>query len=138
MAEDTTSPRKTPQAEAASDTVNEAATINAPQFRRLRLGMALMSGVLVLSFMVVAAAFVWRLGNPSPREAKVAAPEGRFGLSQVGIAQGEVVRTVSMEGERLVIHVEGKQGDSIILVDARTGAELGRVLVTPVSDFVQR
>ncbi|WP_041535961.1 DUF6476 family protein [Parvibaculum lavamentivorans] len=127
MAEDTTSQREAPQSVAAGG----------PDLRKLKRAMAIMSAVLVLSFMVVIAAFVWRLSGSGSREA--ALPSGdQFGVSRIAVAPGETVRSVTLDEERIAVHVGSDGAEAIIIINVKTGEELGRILLTPMSGFAAR
>lgn len=111
------------------------------KLRKLKFMMALMSGFLVLTFMVVVAAFVWRLsgsGSGGEGAARVALPAGHFGASRVAVAPGERLHSVTMEGGRIAIAVGSDNAEAVIIVDAKTGQELGRILLTPMSGFAAR
>ena len=102
--------------------------------------MALMSGILVLSFMIVVAAFVWRLsgGGASDEQRRATQPAGYFGASRIAVAPGESVRSVTLGEGRMAIHVASDDVESVIVIDVKSGSELGRILLTPVSDFAAR
>ncbi|MBO6667794.1 DUF6476 family protein [Parvibaculum sp.] len=109
------------------------------KLRKLKFMMALMSGFLVLTFMVVVAAFVWRLsGSGGEGAARVALPAGHFGASRIAVAPGERLRSVTMEGGRIAIAVGSDNAEAVIIVDAKTGQELGRIMLTPMSGFAAR
>ncbi|MFN4354670.1 hypothetical protein [Parvibaculum sp.] len=110
------------------------------KLRKLKLLMGMMSGFLVLTFMVVIAAFVWRLsgGGAEGGAPRASLPAGYFGISHVGIAPGQMVRSVTLGEGRVAIHVTGGDADMVILADPKSGAELGRIVVTPMSDFAAR
>lgn len=102
--------------------------------------MGLMSGILVLTFMVVVAAFVWRLsgGGASDEPRQATHPAGYFGASPIAIAPGETVRSVTLGEGRMAIHVASDDAESVILVDVKSGSEVGRILLTPMSGFAAR
>lgn len=123
-----------------SPSPGEGGQLDEAKILRLKRMMGLMSGILVLSFMIVVAAFVWRLsgGSTSDEPRRATHPAGYFGASRVALAPGETVRSVTLGEGRMAIHVASKDAESVILVDVKSGAELGRVLLTPVSDFAAR
>ncbi|MBA4209851.1 MAG: hypothetical protein C0454_10005 [Parvibaculum sp.] len=129
-----------PASGASRDQVEPGQPIDEEKLRRLKLTMGVMSGFLVLTFMVVVAAFVWRLtgGAPAGEAPRAAHPAGYFGMSRIAIAPGEAVRSVTLGEGRLAIHVAGDNGEAVILVDPKSGAELGRILLSPMSDYAAR
>lgn len=136
MAEDTTSRRETPQAVDAG--AADPTGLNAANLRKLKITMAAMSGVLLLSFMVVIAAFVWRLSGAGGGGGTAVLPGDHFGVSRVAVAPGESVRSVTLNEERVAIHVGSDSAEAVIIIDVKTGEELGRILLTPMSGFAAR
>ena len=96
--------------------------------------------ILAAGFIFVVAVMVKRNAHPAP--AATIGLGGRFGVSDIHVAPGETVKTVVMNDDRIAIHtVTVKQGaaalEEIIVVDARTGVELGRIRLRPLSDFAE-
>ena len=57
-----------------------------------------------------------------------------FGTDSLG--RDLMVRT--MEGGRIAIAVGSDNAEAVIIVDAKTGQELGRIMLTPMSGFAAR
>ncbi|MEQ9123845.1 MAG: DUF6476 family protein [Alphaproteobacteria bacterium] len=111
--------------------------MNTPaNIRRLKFVVAGLGAVLVLGFAVIVAVIIQRASTMDERRA--ALPAGHFGVSRVGIAPGETVRSVTLGDGRLAIHVGSDSAEAVILIDPKTGEELGRVLLAPMSGFASR
>jgi hypothetical protein len=133
-----------PEDDAHEGPVTKGEPLSEERLRRLKFLMAIMSGFLVLTFMLVVAAFVWRIsgaggsGAGGEGAAQAAYPAGWFGASRVAVAPGEKLRSVTMEDGRIAIAVGSDNAEAVIIVDAKTGEELGRILLTPMSGFAAR
>ena len=125
-----------PEEDARDEAPQKGEPLSEEKLRRLKFLMAGMSGFLVLTFMLVVAAFVWRLsGAEEEGPARAALPAGYFGASRIAIAPGERLHSVTMESGRIAIAVGSDHAEAVIIVDAKTGEELGRILLTPLSGF---
>ncbi|MDZ4380181.1 MAG: DUF6476 family protein [Parvibaculum sp.] len=125
-----------PEEDARDEVPQKGEPLSEEKLRRLKFLVAGMSGFLVLTFMLVVAAFVWRLSGAEERgPARAALPAGYFGASRIAIAPGEKLRSVTMESGRIAIAIGSGDAEAVIIVDAKTGEELGRILLTPLSGF---
>ena len=125
-----------PEEDARDEAPQKGEPLSEEKLRRLKFLVAGMSGFLVLTFMLVVAAFVWRLSGAEERgPARAALPAGYFGASRIAIAPGEKLRSVTMESGRIAIAIGSDHAEAVIIVDAKTGEELGRILLTPLSGF---
>ncbi|HEX7775222.1 MAG TPA: hypothetical protein VF449_01695 [Parvibaculum sp.] len=112
-----------------------------PNTRLLKVVVVTMGLLLVLGFAVVVATIVRRASHPEAASSAVGFG-GRFGVSDVHVEPGQKVRSVTMTDERLAIHVGsdkagGNGGEEIIIVSAKTGVELGRIRLRPLTDLAQ-
>lgn len=96
----------------------------APRMAVLKGAVIVMGILLVAGFGLVIATIVNRASHPTA--ASSVGPGGRFGISDINIERGDRVRTLTMNEGRLVIHIAGEKGEEIIVVNVKTGAELGR------------
>lgn len=103
-----------------------------PHYRGLKTAVIVMGVLLVVGFIVLFSAIVYRavkLGaqdGADPREVK-----GAFGEIIAGISRQGRVGAVTLDGDRLAVTVEAPTGSEVILFDVRRGHELGRVRLTP-------
>ncbi|MBX3494543.1 MAG: hypothetical protein KF899_16365 [Parvibaculum sp.] len=112
--------------------------LNTPEnIRRLKFVVAGLGALIVVGFLVVIVTIANRAFSLGEREVRV--PGGRFGVSEIGVAPGERVRAVvPMEGDRLAVHIASEGGETILIVHARSGLELGRIFLVPQSGFASR
>ena len=113
--------------------------LNTPQnIRRLKFVVAGLGALMVLGFLVVAVTIANRASSLGG-EREVRLPGGRFGASEIGIAPGERIRAVvPMDGDRLAVHIASEGAETILILHARTGLELGRIHLVPQSGFASR
>jgi len=97
----------------------------APRMLVLKVAVAVMGVLLVAGFGLVIATIVNRASNPQSAE-RVVGPGGQFGVSDIQIDKDDIVRSVNLNEDRMAIHVAGAQGEDIIIVNVKTGKELGR------------
>lgn len=109
------------------DTVEtpEMETPPAPRVLVLKIAVVVMGILLVAGFGLVAATIVKRASNPQTAE-RVVGPGGQFGVSDIQIDKDDIVRSVNLNEDRMAIHVAGARGEDIIIVNVKTGKELGR------------
>lgn len=96
----------------------------APRMVVLKVAVIVMGVLLVAGFGLVIATIVNRASHPTA--ASAIGPGGRFGVSEINIAPGDRVRTLTMNDDRMAIHIAGEKGEEIVIVNVKTGAELGR------------
>tara|TARA_R110002110_G_C12970352_1_gene672505 strand:+ start:157 stop:540 length:384 start_codon:yes stop_codon:yes gene_type:complete len=105
----------------------------APRMLVLKIAVAVMGVLLVAGFGLVVATIVNRASNPSAVEARVIGPGGQFGINDVQITKGDVVRSVSLNEDRMSVLVSGVEGEEIIILNIKTGIELGRFRLRPLT-----
>ncbi|MBX3496622.1 MAG: hypothetical protein KF769_10300 [Parvibaculum sp.] len=112
--------------------------LNTPEnIRRLKFVVGGLGALMVVGFLVVIVTIANRASSLGERE--VRAPGGRFGVSEIGVAPGERIRAVvPMDGDRLAVHLASEGAETILIVHARTGLELGRIHLVPQSGFASR
>ncbi|HEY4343434.1 MAG TPA: hypothetical protein VGN05_03735 [Parvibaculum sp.] len=96
----------------------------APRMVVLKVAVIVMGVLLLAGFGLVVATIVNRASHPST--AAVVGPGGRFGVSEINVDPGDRVRTLTMNEDRMAIHIAGEKGEEIVIVNVKTGAELGR------------
>jgi hypothetical protein len=106
-----------------------------PRMLILKIALVVMSILLVAGFAVVAITIVKRASDPQAAAAAKALSSGHFGVSDVQVAPGEMIKSFSMNEDRIAIHIAGSGGEEIILVSPRTGQEIGRIHLRQVTDF---
>lgn len=104
----------------------------APRMAVLKGAVIVMGILLVAGFGLVVTTIVKRASNPQSAVTQVG-PGGRFGLSEINVDAGDHVRTLTMNEDRMAIHIAGEKGEEIIIVNVKTGAELGRFRLRPLT-----
>ena len=90
----------------------------------LVIAMALL---IAIGLAVVAVTIVGRLGDGGS-----AAPPAAFGTAKVEIPSGSVVSKTVVEGDRLLVYLRlSGGGESIVVVDLKTGKFLGSIEFVP-------
>ena len=109
------------------DTVetSEMETPPAPRLLVMKVAVAVMGVLLVVGFGLVAVTIVKRASSPQAAS-RLVGPGGQFGVSDIQIDKDDVVRSVNLNEDRMAIHVAGARGEDIIIVNVKTGQELGR------------
>ncbi|MEQ8281359.1 MAG: hypothetical protein RIC04_00025 [Parvibaculum sp.] len=112
--------------------------LNTPEnIRRLKFVVGGLGALMVVGFLVVIVTIANRASSLGERE--VRAPGGRFGVSEIGVAPGERIRAVvPMDGDRLAVHLASEGAETILILHARTGLELGRIHLVPQTGFASR
>ena len=112
-----------------------------PKTGILKAVVIAMGVLLVLGFVLVVVTIVKRASHPAPQAAQLGLG-GRFGVSDIHVAPGEKVKSVTMTDDRIAIQtIIDKPGsdsaEEIVIVSAKTGVELGRIRLRPLSDFAE-
>lgn len=105
---------------------------NARALGLLKIGVVVMGVIFIAGFVLVVGTLIYRAVNAGDKLAVTAAP---FGVSNIHIDAGQSVKDVTLGDGRMAIHVNGAKGEAIILVDPKTGLELGRIQLRAMSDF---
>lgn len=91
--------------------------------------------ILVAGFIFVLVVVVKRSHQPVEQTAGFA---GRFGVTDIHVAPGDAVKSLSMTDERIAIQVGSDKNQEIIIVSPKTGQEIGRIRLRPLSDLASR
>jgi hypothetical protein len=100
-------------------------------------GAGFMKGVVIFLGVLLIAGFVLIFSTIIYRMVKLADDDGpaekagAVALADVAVAEGAQVQAMTLDGNRLAIHVGGEAGEEIVIVDVRRGTVLSRVRVTP-------
>lgn len=90
--------------------------------RRLLRVVYTMGIILVLLFVILIGAIIWKANNkPAPKPEPAPVP------ISLGLPQGADIRSTAMDGDRLVINT----GREVIVVDVRKNAIISRILAGP-------
>ncbi len=103
--------------------------------RLLTLVVVGMGVVLVIGFAFVVGVLIYRSSGDTKT---VEHPKGYFGTHDVNVARGQKVRAMNMTEDRMAVLVGSDSAEEIVVLSTRTGAELGRFRLNPVSGLAAR
>jgi hypothetical protein len=105
-------------------------TLTASQ-RRLKAIVIVLGVLIVLAFGALVVGFLVKLGQGKAAVNALAAPASTPFQSSVALAPRQSVVSTELKNNRLLVHLKGPNGEDVVIVDAATGRELGRVHLTP-------
>ncbi len=105
-------------------------TLTASQ-RRLRALVIVLGVLMMLAFGALVVGFIVKLGHGSAPATAPAAQAGAPFQSSVALAPGQSVVSTELKDNRLLVRLKGPSSEDIVIVDAATGRELGRVHLKP-------
>ena len=104
------------------------------QVRMLKIAVIVMGVLLVGGFAFVLAAIVYQASRPA-QDASVAGAQAVPGQGAVSIdlpvAAGAAVSAMSLDGNRLAVHLNGSAGPEIAVIDLATGKVVAHVRLKP-------
>lgn len=106
---------------------------SARQVRFLKIAVIAMGILLVGGFAFVLAAIVYQASRPR-QDVSVPLPAAELGAAPVielPVGQGAGLTSMSLEGNRLALHLNGGEGPEIVVVDLASGKIIARVKLKP-------
>lgn len=91
--------------------------------RRLKAIVIVLGVLIVLAFGALVVGFLIKLGHGKAAVTPASTPF----QSSVALAPGQSVASTELKDNRLLVRLKGPQGEEVVIVDAATGRELGRV-----------
>lgn len=101
----------------------------------LLAAVILMGVLIVIGFVVIVVTLVMRAMGPGD-SAETVAPQ-HFGAATIPIRKEDRVGAFVLDGDRLAVRIETREGTEIVLIDPETGREEGRIRFAPLSDFAE-
>jgi hypothetical protein len=106
---------------------------SARQVRILKIAVIVMGILLVGGFAFVLAAIVYQASHPKQ---DVAAPlasvnSGAGPVIELPVGRGPGVTSMSLDGNRLALHLGGGEGQEIVVIDLASGKIVARVKLRP-------
>ena len=98
------------------------------QVRALKIAVIVLGILLVGGFAFVLAAIVYQASGgrqssaPAPAEAT---------LAELHVPKDATVGTLTLDGERLALHLQSSEGSEIVVIDLATGTTLARIRLKP-------
>jgi hypothetical protein len=98
------------------------------QVRVLKFAVIVMGILLVGGFAFVLAAIVYQASRGGQSSVT---PGGEPVASDLHIPKNASVSALSLDGDRLALHVQSSAGGEIVVIDLRTGKTLARIKLKP-------
>jgi hypothetical protein len=100
------------------------------QVRVLKIAVIVMGLLLVGGFAFVLAAIVYQASRGGQDAAVSAAPLGGV-AAELPIAKDASVTALSLDGDRLALHLNSAAGPEIVVIDVTTGRIVSRIKLKP-------
>jgi hypothetical protein len=103
------------------------------QVRILKIAVIVMGILLVGGFAFVLAAIVYQASH-AKQDVVMPVPAANLGAApiiELPVGQGAGLTAMSLDGNRLALHLNGGEGPEIVVVDLASGKILGRVKLKP-------
>jgi hypothetical protein len=97
----------------------------APGLRFLEAAVYIMGGLLVLMVLGLLGGIAYKIAHKAPPE------QAATRYTDIGIPEAASVAGITLDGDRMAVHVVKGAEHEIIIVDTRKGAVLSRVRVKP-------
>jgi hypothetical protein len=103
------------------------------QVRILKIAVIVMGILLVGGFAFVLAAIVYQASHPKQDVAAPfpAANMGSAPIIELPVGQGASLTLMSLDGNRLALHLNGGDGPEIVVIDLASGKIVARVQLKP-------
>ncbi|MDE1173406.1 MAG: hypothetical protein PW790_06985 [Parvibaculaceae bacterium] len=119
----------------------EASTPESVPVRRSRYtvlvgSVIFMAVILLVGLGVVVSTIIFRAQtHRAGADQALLASGGGFGIAELPIGHGDRLMDMQLNGDRLALHIGNPQFEEVVLVDARTGRETGRIRLRVPTDF---
>jgi hypothetical protein len=112
---------------AEADQTGETAELEPkqPGLRFLEAAVYIMGGLLVLMLLGLLGGIAWKVTHRAPPESQVAP------AVDVAVQEGANVAGMTLDGDRLAVHMVKGADHEIIVIDTRKGAVVGRIRLKP-------
>lgn len=103
------------------------------QVRILKIAVIVMGILLVGGFAFVLAAIVYQASRPK-QDVAITSPAADLGagpIIELPVGQGAGLTAMSLDGNRLALHLNGGVGPEIVVVDLASGKIVARVKLKP-------
>ena len=97
------------------------------QVRVLKIAVIVMGLLLVGGFAFVLAAIVYQASRGGQATPSAEAAASTSTLSELQIPKDASVTTLALDGNRLALHLNSRQGGEIVVIDVATGKVLARI-----------
>lgn len=117
----------------AQDDKLPGAVFSGRQVRILKIAVIVMGILLVGGFAFVLAAIVYQASRPK-QDVDMRSPAADLGagpIIELPVGQGAGLTAMSLDGNRLALHLNGGEGPEIVVVELVSGKIIARVKLTP-------
>jgi hypothetical protein len=97
------------------------------QVRILKIAVIVMGILLVGGFAFVLAAIVYQASRPKQDGAVTLPPDGAAAIIDLPVGPGAGVTALTLDGNRLALHLTGGDGPEIVVLDLASGKVVSRV-----------
>ena len=101
------------------------------QVRLLKIAVIVMGILLVGGFAFVLAAIVYQASRGGQDGAAAEGAASRGLETELPVPKDATVNALSLDGDRLAIHLQSSAGPEIVVVDLKTGKTLARIKLKP-------
>lgn len=108
------------------DTAGSPSENNTANYRVLKAVVIILGTLILLALGALVAGLVLGLGPQGPADRA-----GEAYLSTLPASPGARIMHSELDGNRLLLRLEGGGSDVLIIVDVRNGREIGRVVLAP-------
>ena len=99
-----------------------------PGLKFLETAVYIMGGLLVAMLLVLLGGVAWKVMHKTPPEISI--PQ----IVDVAMPEGGSVTGVTMDGDRMAVHVVAGVVDQIIVIDTRKGVVISRIKLRPTAE----
>ena len=102
------------------------------QVRALKIAVIVMGLLLVGGFAFVLAVIVYQASRGAQDKASPLPPAAAGGVAaELAIPKGASVTALSLDGDRLALHLNSASGPEIAVIDLKTGTIIARIKLKP-------
>lgn len=105
------------------------AILSDQQIGRLKVTVVVMTAMLVIGVITLIGRIIYLASNRTDPPLGVAAGSALKPEAAVALPAGHEVKSITMSGNRLVVHHVGPTGDGVAILDLATGQVVSRVAV---------
>lgn len=125
-----TMPSKNPPKTAPNYSANDNGPLTAGQVKALKWAIAIMGLMIVVSLIAIVARVIYLASVKKPATKSATAITELAPAHTIALPVGATVKSLSLQGNRLLVHYETAAGHGAAILDLATGKSLSRVRIT--------
>jgi len=125
-------PNQLPTGAAPSHSANDNGPLSSGQVKALKIAIAIMSFLIVAALLAIVGRVIYlaSIKKSAPSPSKLVA--GKIAPTQtMHLPSGAVVKSMSLNNNRLLVHYQTSTGTGAAILDLATGKTLSRVQIKP-------